>query len=108
MTSRPRLRRSWASILPARTGTSCFSENCGLFSRRNTLNKGSVHPSLILEQAAPGAAPGEDQFERVPVRVMFTDTDDSELVQVQNSAFLRNWRKTVQNQPYTHYNGPKA
>ena len=68
--------------------------------------KGSVHP-FILEQAAPGAAPEKISLSGFPVRVMFTDTDDSELVQVQNSAFLRNWRKTVQNEPYTHYNGLK-
>jgi uncharacterized protein (TIGR04255 family) len=40
---------------------------------------------------------------RLPLRAMFTNGDKSEVIQVQNSAFLRNWRKTAQNQDYTHY-----
>lgn len=62
--------------------------------------KGQVLPPildpLMLSQS-------QIEFGQLPFRAMFTNADDSQLVQVQASAFLRNWRKTADNQDYTHY-----
>jgi uncharacterized protein (TIGR04255 family) len=46
---------------------------------------------------------GTFDLAQLPSRVMFTDSVDSQLVQVQPSLFLRNWRKTSENMQYTHY-----
>jgi uncharacterized protein (TIGR04255 family) len=68
--------------------------------------KGSLAPFII---DSPPANVGSIQatFGTTPYRAIFTDVADSALVQVQNSAFLRNWRKTEQNKPYTHYSDLK-
>jgi len=79
-----------------------FGKVWTLFERRYP--KGSVHPFIVDQPQSPqGSGPEKIVLSGFPFRVMFTDAEDSELVQVQNSAFLRNWRKTAQNQPYTHY-----
>jgi uncharacterized protein (TIGR04255 family) len=43
----------------------------------------------------------------VPIRAIFTNANDTELLQVQSSMFLRNWKRTEQTQAYTHYEGLK-
>ena len=39
----------------------------------------------------------------LPARAMFSTPNMSELLQVQSTAFLRNWRRTPDNKDYTHY-----
>jgi uncharacterized protein (TIGR04255 family) len=39
----------------------------------------------------------------LPIRAIFTDKNDTELLQVQASMFLRNWKKTQETENYTHY-----
>jgi uncharacterized protein (TIGR04255 family) len=41
--------------------------------------------------------------EAIPLRAAFSDKAKSQLVQVQQSFFLRNWRKVRGDQPYAHY-----
>jgi len=62
--------------------------------------KGEVLPPILDPREL---AQGNLEFARLPFRAMFTNALDTELVQVQASAFLRNWRKTAENQAYTHY-----
>jgi uncharacterized protein (TIGR04255 family) len=62
--------------------------------------KGEILPPLMDQRSFAG---GDFEFGQMPLRAMFTDTSNTELLQVQPSAFLRNWRKTAENQPYTHY-----
>jgi|SRR5712692_5070239 uncharacterized protein (TIGR04255 family) len=42
-------------------------------------------------------------FADVPVRCWFINRDDTQLVQIQNNCFIRNWRKTDQTPDYLHY-----
>ncbi len=44
-----------------------------------------------------------DQFADIPVRCWFINQDDTQLVQVQNNCFIRNWRKTQETPDYLHY-----
>lgn len=46
---------------------------------------------------------GEGDFSGVPVRCWFINKSSTELVQVQNDSFVRNWRKTKQSPEYLHY-----
>jgi uncharacterized protein (TIGR04255 family) len=39
----------------------------------------------------------------IPIRLALIDGSDSQLVQVQNDLFMRNWRKTHPSSEYTHY-----
>lgn len=48
-------------------------------------------------------AQGVVNVQDFPYRAIFTDSHDSELVQVQSSMFLRNWKRTEATQEYTHY-----
>jgi uncharacterized protein (TIGR04255 family) len=48
------------------------------------------------------AMEGSD-LSHLPLRAIFANRDRSELIQLQNSAFLRNWRKVPENEAYTHY-----
>jgi uncharacterized protein (TIGR04255 family) len=66
--------------------------------------KGEILPPIIDPQRI-----SQDglEFNEMPFRAMFTNSTDSELVQVQASAFLRNWRKTAGNEAYTHYSDLK-
>jgi uncharacterized protein (TIGR04255 family) len=69
-----------------------------LFERKYP--KGQLVPPIIdPSQVMQGAV----DLAQMPFRAMFTDSADSELVQVQPSLFLRNWRKTSENISYTHY-----
>ncbi len=45
----------------------------------------------------------ESDFSNVPVRSWFINSDDTQLVQVQNNCFIRNWRKTERTPDYLHY-----
>lgn len=40
---------------------------------------------------------------QLPVRVWYLDSSKSQLLQVQNNLFLRNWRKTAEAPQYQHY-----
>lgn len=42
-------------------------------------------------------------FSGMPVRCWFIDHESSELVQVQDDCFIRNWRKTENSPDYRHY-----
>ena len=42
-------------------------------------------------------------FADVPVRCWFINQDDTQLVQVQNNCFIRNWRRTEATPDYLHY-----
>lgn len=46
---------------------------------------------------------GELNFEALPLRAAFSDKLRSQLVQVQQSFFLRNWRRVQKEQAYAHY-----
>ena len=59
----------------------------------------------MLEQR--DLAQGTFNLQDVPIRAIFTDSNDSELVQVQSSMFLRNWKRTELTQKYTHYGSLK-
>ncbi|HXY78636.1 MAG TPA: TIGR04255 family protein [Candidatus Acidoferrales bacterium] len=45
----------------------------------------------------------ESNFANVPVRCWFINADDTQLIQVQNNCFIRNWRKTEKTPNYLHY-----
>ena len=62
--------------------------------------KASLLP-FVLEQR--DLAQGTFNVQDVPVRAIFTNPSDSELVQVQSTMFLRNWKRTEATQAYTHY-----
>jgi uncharacterized protein (TIGR04255 family) len=64
--------------------------------------QGNLAP-FILSPPPADAVTAQAALGAMPFRALFTDADDSELIQVQHSAFLRNWRKTAENKPYTHY-----
>lgn len=42
-------------------------------------------------------------FTHFPLRAWFADNSSTQLVQIQNGAFLRNWRKTAGTPQYQHY-----
>jgi uncharacterized protein (TIGR04255 family) len=44
-----------------------------------------------------------EEFAHFPVRAWFINQDDTQLVQVQNDCFIRNWRKTAATPDYLHY-----
>jgi uncharacterized protein (TIGR04255 family) len=62
--------------------------------------KGEVLPPIVDPRMF---SQGNLEFSQMPFRAMFTNASNTELVQIQASAFLRNWRKTLENQGYTHY-----
>jgi uncharacterized protein (TIGR04255 family) len=62
--------------------------------------KASLLPP-VLEQR--DLAQGTFDVAAMPIRAIFTNADDSELVQVQSSMFLRNWKRTPATQGYIHY-----
>src|SRR5580658_8790151 len=78
-----------------------FGKLWALFEREYPT--GSLAPFILNPSQSNIGSDQATAFGILPYRAMFTNAENSELVQVQNSAFLRNWRKTVQNQPYTHY-----
>ncbi len=47
-------------------------------------------------------APNSD-FTNLSLRAFFVDTSKTQLVQIQNGCFLRNWRKTPETPRYQHY-----
>ena len=47
--------------------------------------------------------PSDADFTGVPVRCWFINQTSTELIQVQNDCFIRNWRKTESSQGYLHY-----
>lgn len=72
-----------------------------LFARfHDTYPKAALLPPVVEQQ---DIAQGTFNMLDLPVRAIFTNTNDTELVQVQSSMFLRNWKRTEQNQDYLHY-----
>lgn len=67
---------------------------------RERYPKASLLPP-VLEQR--DLAQGTFNLQEIPIRAIFTNSGDSELVQVQSSMFLRNWKRTETTQAYTHY-----
>jgi uncharacterized protein (TIGR04255 family) len=48
--------------------------------------------------------PGPDEdFSGIPVRCWFINSENTELIQIQNDCFIRNWRKTATSPEYLHY-----
>ena len=47
--------------------------------------------------------PTGTDFSVIPVRCWFINADDTQLIQVQNNCFIRNWRRTEQTPDYLHY-----
>lgn len=45
----------------------------------------------------------EEDFSGIPVRCWFINDPSTELIQIQNDCFLRNWRKTDEHPDYLHY-----
>jgi len=64
------------------------------YPKGNVFGPAGVQPNVTLEAS---------DLSQLPLRAMFTNSDRSELIQVQHSAFLRNWRKVPENKAYTHY-----
>lgn len=62
-------------------------------------------PVVDLSLAPRGGA--LNFVEALPLRAAFADEVKSQLVQVQQSFFLRNWRKVNPNQQYAHYSDLK-
>jgi uncharacterized protein (TIGR04255 family) len=56
---------------------------------------GIVGPPITLQWT-----PSESM---IPLRILFTDTSRTQLVQVQNDFFFHNWRKTDKTPNYAHY-----
>jgi uncharacterized protein (TIGR04255 family) len=71
---------------------------------RSLYPKASLLPP-VLEQR--DLAQGTLNLQDVLTRAIFTDSNDSELVQIQSSMFLRNWKRTELTQKYTHYGSLK-
>jgi uncharacterized protein (TIGR04255 family) len=67
---------------------------------KNEYPKQELHPPLgeVTFQMSPVGALAD-----VPVRCWFINRDDTQLVQIQNNCFIRNWRKTDQTPDYLHY-----
>lgn len=65
-----------------------------------TTQRGSLSPPIVDVVDLVHPDHGLDQ---IPMRAVFTNAADSELVQVQRTSFVRNWRKTSENAEYTHY-----
>lgn len=64
------------------------------------------YPNASLLPPLPDAAdtiPTAIDIGKLPIRAMFADAEGSELLQIQGSAFFRNWRQTPENRQYTHY-----
>jgi len=59
-----------------------------------------IHPPVgeMSFQITPGQA-----FQDVPIRCWFVNREDTQLVQIQNNCFIRNWRKTDATPDYLHY-----
>jgi uncharacterized protein (TIGR04255 family) len=47
--------------------------------------------------------PPDTDFAGMPVRCWFINEQSTELVQIQNDCFIRNWRKTESSPDYLHY-----
>lgn len=64
--------------------------------------KQELHPPLdaVTIQLAPNQRAG---ISHIPVRAWFINGDDTQLIQVQNNCFIRNWRKTDGTPDYQHY-----
>lgn len=60
----------------------------------------SLLPPVLAQR---DLAQGTFDAEEMPFRAIFTNAEESELVQVQSSMFLRNWKRTELTQQYTHY-----
>ena len=58
-----------------------------------------VPPVVEPRDLAQGTINPED----LPIRAIFTNSENTELVQVQPSLFLRNWKRSRQTEAYTHY-----
>lgn len=57
---------------------------------------------LRLGSSGPEAPSVQFQTE-VPLRAWFFDPSETRLIQIQNNAFIHNWRKTEATQKYQHY-----
>ena len=66
--------------------------------------KASLLPPVLAQREL---AQGTFDPEEMPFRAIFTNDSESELVQVQSSMFLRNWKRTELTQRYTHYESLK-
>src|SRR6185312_7510964 len=64
--------------------------------------KHELHPPLdaVTIQIAPNQPAG---MSHIPIRAWFINADDTQLIQVQNNCFIRNWRKTQETPDYLHY-----
>lgn len=70
----------------------------------------SMYPHAALLPPVVGQrdlAQGTFNLENLPIRATFSNSTNTELVQVQSSMFLRNWKRTEQTQAYTHYGSLK-
>jgi uncharacterized protein (TIGR04255 family) len=71
--------------------------------------KCEVHPPISLEPEKYGApeivkeVPSVTVLQEPPVRCWFVSQSGNHVVQVQQDAFLHNWRKTAMDEPYPHY-----
>jgi uncharacterized protein (TIGR04255 family) len=54
--------------------------------------------NVTIQLPAPDA-----DFSGIPVRCWFIDQQSTQLIQVQNDCFIRNWRKTESSPDYLHY-----
>lgn len=76
-----------------------------LFGQLHRLFQASYPNAALLPPVVDprDIAQGTFDLHNLPIRATFTNADDTELVQVQSSMFLRNWKRTEETQEYTHY-----
>lgn len=79
-----------------------FGQLYALFQR--TYPNAKLVPPVVDER---DIAQGSFDFNDIPLRVILANENDTELLQVQSSMLLRNWKRTEQNEAYTHYSSLK-
>src|ERR1035438_534028 len=72
-----------------------------LYTRFQASYPNAVLVPPVVEQR--DIAQGTFDLQDLPIRAIFTNLGETELLQVQASMFLRNWKRTAQTEEYTHY-----
>jgi len=79
-----------------------FGQLCAFF--RHSYPAAKLVPPVIEER---DIAQGSFDFNDIPLRVILSNESETELLQVQSSMLMRNWKRTEQNEAYTHYSNLK-
>jgi uncharacterized protein (TIGR04255 family) len=81
-------------------GWNVFHYGALLQKFKNKYPKHELRPPIgeITFQFSP-----ESDFSNLPVRCWFLNEDNTQLVQIQNNCFIRNWRRADETASYLHY-----